>query len=180
MTIVSSQVRGSSDFVDMPWANGQGVTTELAVEAAGEGQVAAPFLWRISRAAVSEDGPFSAFEAIDRVLTVLPMEGEQGTTPPHRLSITVEGVAKDVYPLEPFSFSGSAKTSATLLGGQVTDLNLMTSREGCDNVDVECVAPQGEGETGWTIFRPPCTVLLHAGPRPLTPSYYRLSWNIPL
>lgn len=103
----------------MPWKNGKGITTEIAVHPAGAS--VADFDWRISAASVAEDGPFSLFENIDRTLSVLSGEGMDlavGAARPVRLR-------KDSLP---FRFAADQATTATLLGGAITDLNVMTRR----------------------------------------------------
>ncbi len=52
----------------MPWKNGGGSTTELAIfpsDATLEN-----FVWRLSTATVKTDGPFSHFAQIDRTLAI--------------------------------------------------------------------------------------------------------------
>ena len=78
------------------------------------------FDWRVSMAEVREDGPFSGFPGVDRILTVL----EGG------LRLTVAGAG--VFDLSPGSapatFDGAAPASARLTAGPVLDLNVMTRR----------------------------------------------------
>lgn len=103
----------------MPWKNGGGVTTEIAVFPNGAGLE--DFDWRVSTALVASDGPFSAFPGIDRMLTILDGEGlllAIGDQPPVELRA---GSA-------PFSFPADHLASARLIGGPVTDLNVMTRR----------------------------------------------------
>src|SRR3546814_10305481 len=52
----------------MPWKNGGGSTTEVAVAPDGAGLD--EFDWRISMAVVGADGPFSGFPGVDRTLAV--------------------------------------------------------------------------------------------------------------
>ena len=61
---------GPPDFRVMPWANGRGHTTEMWREDRD-----GALLWRLSRAAVAEDGPFSLFAGVDRSLTVISGPG---------------------------------------------------------------------------------------------------------
>lgn len=63
----------AGDYKRMPWKNGGGQTTEIAVfppHASVE-----DFGWRISMATVGEDGPFSVFPGVDRTLSILSGEG---------------------------------------------------------------------------------------------------------
>lgn len=103
----------------MSWKNGGGETAEIAVypqDAALNG-----FGWRVSMATVASDGPFSAFPEVDRTLAVLDGEG---------IALEVEGSGETILtPVDPpFSFRGDAATSGRLVGGPITDLNVMTRR----------------------------------------------------
>ncbi len=105
-------------FKSMPWKNGGGETAEIAVFPHGAGLE--DFGWRLSMARVAADGPFSSFPGIERTLTVLDGEG---------LRLTVDGVAHCLSPESaPLRFPGDAPASAVLLGGVMTDLNVMTRR----------------------------------------------------
>jgi environmental stress-induced protein Ves len=103
----------------MRWKNGQGETAEIAI--APEGAALDHFDWRISMARIEAPGPFSSFAGTDRTLTVLEGEG---------LRLTVDGrpAIELTGSSPPYSFAGDAPAAATLLGGAVTDLNVMTRR----------------------------------------------------
>lgn len=109
----------AAGYRTMPWKNGGGTTTEIAVSPADAGLD--DFDWRISMARVEAGGPFSAFPGIDRTLCVLEGEG---------LTLDVAGLAPATLTgtSEPFSFPADAPTSATLPAGPITDLNVMTRR----------------------------------------------------
>ncbi|WP_280821156.1 HutD/Ves family protein [Pseudaminobacter soli (ex Li et al. 2025)] len=109
----------SADHKRMPWKNGGGVTTEIAVSP--DGASVDNFDWRLSMATVASGGPFSVFAGIDRTLAVLDGDG---------LSLTVEGMGTTNLTTgsAPLPFPGDAPTGAELLGGTVTDLNIMTRR----------------------------------------------------
>ena len=49
-----------------PWANGGGITREVAVRADAEG-----FQWRVSLAEVASSGPFSEFPGVERTIVLL-------------------------------------------------------------------------------------------------------------
>jgi environmental stress-induced protein Ves len=103
----------------MPWKNGLGSTTEVAVHPPGAGLE--DFDWRISMASVTADGPFSAFTNIDRTLCVLDGAG---------ILLDVAGRKPEVLTptSAPCAFPGDAATSASLIDGAITDLNIMSSR----------------------------------------------------
>ena len=113
------RVLRAADHKVMPWKNGGGSTTEVAVfpECAGIDD----FGWRLSMATVMADGPFSTFAGIERTLAVLEGEGialdvaGRGT-----LTVTRDGA--------PVSFPGDAPTVGRLLGGPILDLNAMSRR----------------------------------------------------
>lgn len=109
----------ASDYRSMPWKNGGGVTTEIAVSPDGAGLEA--FDWRVSMARVESGGPFSVFAGIDRTLSVLDGEGM-------RLSIAGRAPAELTRASEPLFFPADAATDATLPAGPITDLNVMTRR----------------------------------------------------
>ncbi|THF59148.1 HutD/Ves family protein [Ollibium composti] len=105
----------SAEFRAMPWKNGLGVTREVAL-----GGDAATFDWRVSIATVGASGPFSAFPGIDRTIAVLKGEG---------MLLNVDGARHELLAAgEPFSFAGEAKVHADCIGGETTDLNIMTRR----------------------------------------------------
>lgn len=100
-----------------PWRNGGGETREIACWPAG----APDFDWRASIATIAQDGPFSAFDGIDRSITLLEGDGVHLFSAgqiDHRLSRVGE----------PFAFSGDVALDATLLGGASQDFNIMTRR----------------------------------------------------
>jgi environmental stress-induced protein Ves len=108
----------ASDRTAVPWKNGGGTTSEVAVFP--QGADFDDFGWRISIADISRGGPFSQFPGIDRVLAMLK----------GRVSLAIAGrdtvvLSADMPPVE---FPGDVPTSAELLDGAATDLNVMTRR----------------------------------------------------
>ncbi|MFN9927385.1 MAG: HutD family protein, partial [Phenylobacterium sp.] len=57
----------AADRLAVPWKNGGGITRELAVWPPGASFD--DFVWRVSMAEVHQDGPFSSFPGVDRILT---------------------------------------------------------------------------------------------------------------
>ncbi|EON15493.1 MULTISPECIES: HutD family protein [Pandoraea] len=116
------QVLGPADFLKMPWKNGQGVTTELAVarRAGDDG-----FDWRISTATIAAPGPFSVFAGIDRSLAIV-----RGGT----LTLNVEGRPDVTLTTRtpPYAFDGELNVSSTPVletaGVPIDDFNVMTRR----------------------------------------------------
>jgi uncharacterized protein len=101
------------------WKNDGGSTTEIAVEPPGASLES--FDWRISMAQVASDGPFSEFPGIDRTLAVISGNGLQLSID-GRPDITLDRSS------DPLPFPGDVATSARLLSGEITDLNIMSRR----------------------------------------------------
>lgn len=103
----------AADYRVMPWANGKGMTTELWREDQG-----GALLWRLSRAAVVEEGPFSIFPGINRNLTVINGPG---------FDLVSDGVHLAARPLQPVAFSGDLAIRAEKVTAPSDDFNVMTS-----------------------------------------------------
>jgi len=111
-----------ADYSRMPWKNGGGVTEQIAISPTGA-SVASGFAWRVSRAQVASDGPFSLFPGCDRILVVCAGGGlELHKTGPR------EDETVALPPLEPFRFAGEAPIVSRLTGGEVADFNVIFDR----------------------------------------------------
>ncbi len=109
----------AADCLVMPWKNGGGTTTEIAV--APEGASLSDFDWRISMAHVGQDGPFSSFPGIDRTLSVLTGAGITlafGNGERIRLDRTSA----------PYPFAADRAVNGLLVEGPIDDLNVMSRR----------------------------------------------------
>ena len=144
----------AADCRTMPWKNGKGITTEIAVSP--EGASLSDFEWRVSMAQVGADGPFSAFPGLDRTLSVLSGNGIRlafgdGET------VTLDATSA------PFPFAADRAVDGVLVEGPIIDLNVM-SRRGAWTHSVERLTGPGEhriaGEAtlllvapdgGWTV-----------------------------
>jgi len=106
----------------VPWKNGSGSTTEIAIDPPEGGYDA--FHWRVSLATISENGPFSVFPGVERTLALV--DG-------HGLTLDIDGsdrvlIGRD----EPvLAFSGDSEVKATLNRGPSIDFNVMTRSETC-------------------------------------------------
>jgi environmental stress-induced protein Ves len=106
----------------VPWKNGSGSTTEIAVDPPAAGFD--DFNWRVSLATISESGPFSVFPGVERTLALVDGNGMI-------LDIDTNDrvhVGQD----EPvLAFSGDSEVEATLNRGPSVDFNVMTRSETC-------------------------------------------------
>ncbi len=103
----------------MPWANGGGSTRQVAIDPA-DGSLVKGFRWRVSRAVVGSDGPFSVMPGVDRSLWLWRGAG---------MRLVVDGrVVEVTRPLQRFDFGGEAVITARLIAGPCEDLNVMTAR----------------------------------------------------
>jgi environmental stress-induced protein Ves len=116
-------------FNTIPWKNGKGQTTELAIS---ENGTIDNFDWRLSIASVVEDGPFSDFSGYERNLILLEGQGIELTHDHKDDDKQIDLLDK---PLSISSFNGSAKTLGRLIDGAISDFNLMT-KDGKYNVEV--------------------------------------------
>ncbi|MFE3032550.1 HutD family protein [Streptomyces canus] len=112
------QVLRAQDRTPAPWKNGGGVTSEVASHPEGAGTD--DFVWRVSIADVAQSGPFSVFEGVDRIITVVDGPG---------MVLTIDGTSHEIAaPYEPFAFPGDRDTQCELLGGPIVDFNVMVRR----------------------------------------------------
>ena len=103
------------------WKNGRGVTEEIAVSPRGARFEHGDFDWRVSRARVAEDGPFSAFPGFERILVVTSGAGLV-------LSHGDDAPRARLRGLEPYRFSGDWTTRGELVAGGVADFNVVFRR----------------------------------------------------
>lgn len=153
------------DHVRMPWKNGGGVTTEIAVHP--ERAPMAAFDWRVSIASVASDGPFSQFPDVDRTISVLDGEGMQlkiGDAPAQTLT-----PASD-----PLTFPADVESSAELTKGPIRDLNVMTRR----NLWRHSVARVSASTPATLAVNAPEWLLIaHGGPAQIETSDARIKLN---
>jgi environmental stress-induced protein Ves len=110
----------AADYRRMPWKNGGGATTEVAIAPANA--TLDDFDWRISMAHVAVPGPFSRFPGIDRTLAILDGHGI-------RLTVADAPAETLTHTSPPHIFPGDVDAGATLVDGPINDLNVMSRRD---------------------------------------------------
>ncbi len=128
-------------FKQIPWKNGKGMTTELAISEGGDVN---HFDWRLSIAGVTEDGVFSNFTGIQRYLFLLSGNGIKLTHQFSSKSYNAEKVSSHclLAPLDLATFDGGFITNATLIDGPITDFNLMV-KQGAFEVKAQVLKNSG-------------------------------------
>lgn len=116
----------AKDYRTMPWKNGGGSTTELAIFP--EQASIDSFVWRLSTATVAQDGPFSHFSQIDRSLAIL--SGQAMILKSSKEAASGQRLTQESIP---YRFRGEDPIYAELEAGTIVDLNLMTRRDACQH-----------------------------------------------
>ncbi len=126
----------AADLVARPWKNGQGVTWEIAIDPPGAGL--GRFRWRVSRARIEADGPFSLFPGCERWIVCADGKG---------FALAFEdGAILPVPPARLVAFPGDRPVTCRLVDGPCTDVNVIARRE--LPVRAELVAAPSELPTG--------------------------------
>jgi environmental stress-induced protein Ves len=116
-------ILNESDYRQIPWKNGKGVTAQIAISPAEADFTKDEFLWRVSRAPILENGPFSEFPGYERVLVLLKGQAKLHFGPQ---------AAVEVKPGVAVRFSGDATTRIEIVQGPVVDLGVIFHRERCE------------------------------------------------
>jgi len=115
-----TQILSAENYLTMPWANGGGVTAQVAASPPGSDMNS--FDWRVSIAQIVHGGPFSELTGVDRVLALI--DGDS-------LQLTIDDTPHCLTPESPIDFAGEAHVECHLPDGPTRDLNLMTRRGRC-------------------------------------------------
>ncbi|MGB0937348.1 MAG: HutD family protein [Colwellia sp.] len=126
ITVISPE-----NFKTIPWKNGLGETTELAINEHGTLE---RFDWRLSIASVVEDGIFSDFSDYDRNLILIEGNGIRLTQD----QSTTDNLIKK---LDVASFAGACKTFGSLIDGGIKDFNIITNQKTMTPI-VQCFTEQ--------------------------------------
>lgn len=132
------------------WAGGS--TRQLAISPPGATVAAQDFHWRFSSATVLQDGQFSRFVAHQRLLALRQGAGMT-------LQIDQQQAVLS-HQQQSLRFAGSATSSATLLAGPVTDINLMLATGWQGNLWAEPLSSEWQS-LQWA-GPPECTLLCYA------------------
>ena len=108
------------DYKKMPWKNGKGTTTEIAIYPPDSTLNANNFIWRLSSAEISESGNFSEFSDCNRSLIISSGNG---------VRLTFSDNEKTLLAGEVFNFDGSKKIHCALINGPVHDVGLISKKD---------------------------------------------------
>lgn len=108
------------NFKTIPWKNGLGETTELAIS---EGGTLDEFDWRLSIASVTENGVFSDFSGYARNLILISGNGITLDHTNGNGDLQSDNL-QDILSLS--SFDGGCNTTGKLTDGPIKDFNIMT------------------------------------------------------
>ncbi|MBN35890.1 MAG: hypothetical protein CMM46_14180 [Rhodospirillaceae bacterium] len=134
------------DHDEAPWKNGLGGTREVTNAYRDDGTL----VWRISQTSVDSNGVFSNFAGCKRIIMVLKCPGMT-------LDFGVHGHATLERPFDPVTFDGGWTTHVTLLGGPLTDFNVMTAQ---DMVTAKVNVLRG-GEGSLDLVHTECVIFFH-------------------
>jgi hypothetical protein len=123
-----------SDYRAMPWKNGGGITTELAIEPEGA-SLDTGFSWRLSMADVRTDGPFSIYQDCERTIMLVKGKGME-------LDFNGHGIQRLENAYEPVMFPGEWHAVGRLLNGPCRDFNVITRKGLTQKVSVLRPSPR--------------------------------------
>ena len=123
----------ADEYQTSPWKNGGGVTHEIARRAVGD-----RWHWRLSIADVASDGPFSRFDGLSRILTVIAGDGVDL----HSSDGTMHARWG-----QPVHFLGDLPVTSHLVNGSIRDLNVIYDASVID-ASVTLIAAPGRATLG--------------------------------
>jgi environmental stress-induced protein Ves len=121
------QLLNLADLPSQPWKNGGGITTEIAIGPVGA--TLQDFRWRISRAQIEREGPFSVFPGVTRWIALMEGAG-------CRLDLS-DGSGFELVPHRAFVFSGDLSAICRLNQNRpCTVINVMAKHDMVMRVNV--------------------------------------------
>ena len=115
-------IKTPEQFKNVPWKNGKGTTTELAINKNGSLD---NFDWRISIASVAENGLFSNFSGYTRNLTLIAGNGIDL----HHYHNDVSKIHSLQSILDVSVFDGGSATTGELHKGEILDFNVIVKTD---------------------------------------------------
>ncbi|WP_269716751.1 HutD/Ves family protein [Caulobacter sp. NIBR2454] len=113
------QIFRSADRASTPWKNGGGMTAEIVARPVGSDLDTLE--WRASLARIEQDGPFSSFPGVDRVLAVV--EGQLKLSLAGGSPVTADSTTS------PLRFQGEMDIGAQPSEGGASVLNILVRRD---------------------------------------------------
>lgn len=129
------KIINSTDFKEVPWKNGKGLSLELySIPHESDSHL---FNFRLSMAKVTESAPFSIYPGIDRFLMLLDGNG---------LRLKFEDQADAVLdsPFDCLEFEGEESILCELLKGECIDFNVMTNRSWGKSAVISSLLKKGQ------------------------------------
>ncbi len=108
-----------SQYLQSPWKNGKGTTSQIEIFPAEADFTTSHFLWRLSSARITESGAFSIFPEHSRLLSVISGGA---------LELKIQGSKKSSHLLKAFTifeFEGIEEVHCELQGDAAVDLGLI-------------------------------------------------------
>jgi environmental stress-induced protein Ves len=154
-----------ASFKTVPWKNGGGTATDIAVGLGADGEVD----WRVGTAAILKDGPFSNYEGVTRTFTIIAGPGVH-------LDFAGEGT-RTLDRDQPTRFAGAPAPFCRLRDGtSATAFNLLT-RDSAASGEVSIRRGRAEEEAlptaglvvvhaieeAWSLTVDGATVVVHQG-----------------
>jgi environmental stress-induced protein Ves len=118
-----------TQFKKVPWKNGKGITTELAIN---ENGTLDNFDWRLSIASVAQNGIFSNFSGYTRNLTLIAGKG----IALHHIGTDKKITHSLKNKLDVSIFDGGSETTGELFNGEILDFNVIVKT---DSYSVETI-----------------------------------------
>ncbi|TPX43504.1 hypothetical protein SeLEV6574_g05022, partial [Synchytrium endobioticum] len=147
------EVLSTSDYKFMPWKNGLGVTSEIAIRPEGRECKKDNFLWRLSLSEIKDTCSFSVFPNYDIGLLILPDEEmtpqKALVNPPALLHHNDHETAVVLRPLIPYTYNGEVPTTCHVRSPPLRHLTILAHRDKTlVTVNVETICPHGFSNEG--------------------------------
>lgn len=128
-----------ADYVEFPWKNGRGVTTDIAAlyRPGATSRDWTEMLWRFGRTPIPESGPYSDLTGFERLQVLIAGDGFKI----HTEDGTVHRDLSRAY--VPVRYDGGLKLTGRLNAGPVETVNLLYRRDAFDG-DLHAPAPGTE------------------------------------